>query len=549
MQKAILSVELCFAFFFLCKFITYFSVNKIPSYGEANFYTADLMYYIGNSIEMVKEFPTKDFRWYTQPYKYNLFGSAQMALVQMVMRIPMTVLEFSYGFIQPCILLVFSMYTLFKRLGLQIKFCALGLVSAFLASGWESGTFCTYAAHIYIVSFGFDISLAYMMLSILFYILYIQEKRINGKILILLLLFLMACTGSKAPIAVVLMAAFGIECAYRFIIKHSYKSTPVVGLCMLSTFLLIFFGITSNGFNTLNGNGNSLTLQPLRNVMNSRVGSSIISFLPSALPLSVKCLIAVIIYIALSVPGLGILSVMILKCRKIINRDVLERNLIFLNVIIVGIIFGFITDQNGYSQMYFILAVIPSVTVLLMKVLSEIYIRRNRCAVAVVTIIIVMLGIFQVYQYKHYYKTGVINLVRGIDNVWSENQVNLVTYEEYEAYEWIRDNTDEASLLASNVILQTNQGRSFVTGAFSERHLWLEGWEYGYVVRSEEEVLFQKDLMTRVMENDTKAVEELINDRVDYLIQIKRVSPDFALDMQYGQLVFENDSVCIYSIN
>ncbi len=532
---------------FLCRFFLYFSVNKIPSVGETNFFTADLMYYIGNSVEMAKECPPMDFRWHIQPYKYHLFGSAQMALLQMVVKIPMVMLEFSYGFIQPCILLVFSVYSLLKRLGIRTKLCALGLFAVLFMTGWEEGALCTYAAHMLIVPFGFDIGLAYMMLSVLFYLLYLREEKINAGILSALLLFSAVCTGAKGPFAVVFVGAVGIDCAYRFLVKRAYKPTLAVGFGVLGVFLLIFFGVISEGFNTVSG-GNGLKVQPLEIMLDSRAGGAALRCLPAWLPRGVRYGLATAAYLLLAIPGLGMLPVMLLAIRKKINRDALEKNLIFIYPVVIGIALGLATSQSGYSQMYFLFAGIPFVSVLVIKALSGMDGRHKNLVRGGVAAVILLLGAYGCYQYKGYFKTGMENLTKGPGPGWQTEQPNLVTYEEYEAYEWIRKNTDENSLLVSNVMLRPNHGRSFVTGAFSERHLWLEGWEYGYVVRSAEEVTRQQDITARAMENDAGAIETLVNEGVDYLVQIKQVSPGFQLEEQFGILVFENNGVCIYRL-
>lgn len=532
---------------FLCRFFVYFGVNKIPSAGEANFYTADLMYYIGNSVEMAKECPPMDFRWHIQPYKYHLFGSAQMALMQMVVKIPMVILEFSYGFIQPCVLLVFSIYSLLKRLGLKKVFCALGVYAVLFMTGWEEGTICSYMAHLLIVPFGFDIGLAYMLLSVLFYILYLREEKVNGGILLALLLFTAVCTGAKGPFGVVLAGAVGIDCAYRFLVKHVYKQTLAVGLCVLVIFLSVFFGVISEGFSTVNG-ANGLDMMPLSIVQDSRVGGAVFRRLPATLPQGLRYLLATASYLILAIPGLGMLPPIIFAVRKKINRDVLEKNIIFVYIIVIGGLLGLFTSQSGYSQMYFLFAGIPFVAVLVTKALSGMVGRFKNLVAVGMAAVILLLGIRGYNQYQDYYETGSKNLKKGPGTGWQTEQPNLVTYEEYEAYEWIRKNTDENSLLVSNVMLRPNHGRSFVTGAFSERHLWLEGWEYGYVVRSAEEVTRQLDITARAMENDAGAIETLVNEGVDYLVQIKQVSPGFKLEEQFGILVFENNGVCIYRL-
>ena len=68
------------------------------------------------------------------------------------------------------------------------------------------------------------------------------------------------------------------------------------------------------------------------------------------------------------------------------------------------------------------------------------------------------------------------------------------------------------------------------------------------MVRSAEEVTRQQDITARAMENDAGAIETLVNEGVDYLVQIKQVSPGFQLEEQFGILVFENNGVCIYRL-
>lgn len=107
---------------------------------------------------------------------------------------------------------------------------------------------------------------------------------------------------------------------------------------------------------------------------------------------------------------------------------------------------------------------------------------------------------------------------------------------EYEAYEWIRDNTEMDAIFLSDVFFINRYESYFYPGAFTERR-----------------ILFNRndDIIDRgwaCYHGDENAAGSFKKDGVSYIIQNKYRSPDFRLSETLGENVFENEEMAVYKL-
>lgn len=530
----------------------YCSTNDIPPVNGEAFYTADLLYYIGNAIELGKGYPPMDFRWYTQPYRYHFFGSMQLMVLQNFMNAAMTTVEFCFAYIQSSILLVLGAYTLVSRLKINYSLRIWSVFTMYFVMGFEQLTLIMYSHHILVAPFGFELGLAFLLYTLCFVVMQLKEKEFKISIFIGTLMMFVACVGSKAPIAIVLLGALGVLCGYYIFVKHQFKIGIIYAIGFLGIFLLIYFGVASQGLNTLNTT-RGISLSWFTIIKESGFAVAYDKLLSLNIPIVIVEIVVAIIYLIVCSPWVFIpfFVVFVIWAIRIKESTILE--FLCLGGVIVGVLLTFLTNQEGKSQMYFLMSAYPFAIVFTAMKLQSIYVENFQNTLKKITISILVIFTIagvgnMLFQSKGYLKLGLSNLLNNTYATYEINQPNLMQYEEYQAYEWIRKQTDKDALLVSNVMLQEHQSRSFVTGAFTERHLWLEGWGYGYVSRTEEEVSKHTQLIEAVMEGDHNAIEQLIADGVDYIIQIKRISPQFQLDSTYGKCLYNNKQVAIYSL-
>lgn len=537
---------------FIIRFVIYYGVNIVPFGESGTFYTSDLLYYIGNGVELSKGYPPMDFRLYTQEYRYHFFGSLQLAVLKMFLNSSTAVAEFCFAYIQSIFLLVFGAYMFLKQLQTKYFYRIWGMVSLLFVMGFENYTLNTYSYHLYVVPFGFEIGLAYVLFTMSMVLLQMREKKFSWLILVGTLLMFAVSVGSKAPIATVLLAVLGMVCAYYLFIKKQFKTSILYGAGFLTVYLIIYFGVVSMGLSTLN-TPRGLSLGWFDIIMDSGFGSIYQKLITMGIPTLLACILLVIPYLIACNPvvfGVFLLTVVIwtLTIKKTQPMDIF-----CLTGVIVGCVFAFSTNQEGKSQIYFLMGAIPFAVGFAILNLNKLEWKPNmlfyKKTGAILLTLLTVLGFFgMIYGYKGYFKLGVSNLLSIPSVVYDVGQTNLLTQKEHEAYEWIRENTQEDSLFVSNIMLQEHQDRSFVTGVFTERHLWLEGWGYGYITRSKAEIVKRVNTIFRTFSGDIKAIEELKKDGVDYLIQIKRIEPNLKTQLVGTIKVYENEEVIIHEL-
>jgi hypothetical protein len=110
----------------------------------------------------------------------------------------------------------------------------------FFTAGLESYTYMNNIAHVITSPFGFDIGLALGMFFFCFVILQWQQKEFNIRTFIVTLFVFLACSGTKAPIACVLLCGLGVFCLYWMFIEKKWGMGFLYGTgCFLILVLLL----------------------------------------------------------------------------------------------------------------------------------------------------------------------------------------------------------------------------------------------------------------------------------------------------------------------
>lgn len=533
-------------FMVFAKVILYYGVNKIPAtLGTENFIAADILYYIGNMIELAKEYPPVDFRWNTQLYKYHYWGSLQLSVIKLFMNSSASVVELCFGFMQGPMLLVFAAYTLFHKIANRMILQVWGICSIVVTAGIETLTFATYTAHLYVIPFGFDIGLAFVLYTLYFMVRQIKYEKIQWNTLLCTAIMLAVAVGSKAPIAVILMIALGILCAYELFVKHR-KNGIIYGIVLLATFITIYFGVVSNGFSTINS-ARGLNFAWIQSIKDSQFWTLYTEIFAGNILKFIGLPLILILYILLCNPNIFITFIISIGyCIRHKSKVDIIAIASFLTAI-GAVLFTFVTVQEGKSQMYFMMAAYSFGTIFSVIIFDHANILNKRILIFIGGL--TMIGILLMpLQHAGYIKKGLSELSQTTEKMYDIEQCNLLTYSEYEAYNWVRVHTPEDAMLASNVMLQENQGRSYITGVFTERHVWLEGWDYIYEKDMMQTIENKKAIIKGAMEGKAEALDVLKNEGVSYLVQIKRVSPKYITEKLSDAQVFENEEVIIYQI-
>lgn len=139
--------------------------------------------------------------------------------------------------------------------------------------------------------------------------------------------------------------------------------------------------------------------------------------------------------------------------------------------------------------------------------------------------------------------------LQGVSDFDGEEN-NSLTWEELQAYTWVRENTEEDAWFVTNVITHDEQYQSFVVGAATERQMYLEGWRYVIGVMEQETVFLRREQVRAFFAGDREAGRELLEAGVDYVLWTERYGTlTEELEQLFGKEVYRNDAVRVYRLS
>lgn len=528
-------------------FFSYCCNNLLPIAANGNDYYNDNLYWIGNSIELALEFPPMDFRNSTNPFHYHYFSSIQMAVVALLTKGSAVEIGFAYSYVQSAVLLAFSCFCFIRAFVKRSYVTAIALVILYLSAGKTSTTWVTFGGHIYQSSFGMDIALAFSMLT--FYVFSRQlTENFQWRTLFISCLFFICALGCKGPVGAVLLCSLGILCFFWLFKERDWKKSIIFGVSLLVLFAVIYTVFLSGvGAQTLTvGSEDSRQLSIIQIPQITPVYNAILGWRVNV-PVFIKEIIFMGYYCWKSHMPLFYMFAIVLAFKAVLVRKItiVEGSCIFAGV--CGTVCTRIFKHFGYSQMYFLMAAYPffllAASIAWDQVLEKIKTGTGKPVKASLLIAfeigIIIISSNNIYTnvfvaseemgYGNCLKNGYLKITgQAVDVIYANTYVSPA---DYEAYQWIRKNTDEMSLCVNSRYAVDSYNRPpLAEGAFTERHMYTANIE----------------LIKSCMQNDTAAIDELCKRGVSYIIQAKQIFPDF--HCPGGEKVYDGETVAVYDI-
>jgi hypothetical protein len=237
---------------------------------------------------------------------------------------------------------------------------------------------------------------------------------------------------------------------------------------------------------------------------------------------------------------------------KITNQDIF-----LITMASVGIVLTYLFEHRGGSQLYFIMFSIPFITVCGMKWLNENYNRLNNWLNLIILFLFIIASISAVSMVSYQIQRGnfYTTMVLKEKNKPGDHRIypDAITSYEYEAMQWLNKNTDNKALIASNRWYydqdkSSSHSRYFYFSTFSERQLYLEGWDYTYPYVKDNLVPHKIEVCNQLYSGtgfDKKLIME--NENIDYLIVSKFIQKDLQCFDEQLEKVFDNRDIAIYS--
>lgn len=524
-------------------YIFVFSLRWAMTEHGKDFYN-DLLFWIGNTIALKEKFPPIDFRALYEGYKYHYFGSVQQAVVALVTERPVFNLAVRYSYIEGVLFLGLSVSCITMRLIKNSKVVLFTILLMLFSTGFEEKSVVTYIWHIYQVPMSFEIAVSFELIILLLLIIQNQEKKVNPFILIIMAFSMAVCTGTKGPVGAIALFGVGVMCIYWMFVRREYGKAILYG-----TVTLLSFGVVY-GF-LLADRHQAYVIEPVvtdaANSVQGTIASGDVSGMLADKLVSVLMGIAGYFrYIFLANPWTFV-PALLFCAYKIIRRSISIEQTVMFGMMVIGSALGYHMHYGGDSQMYFTLAVFFMAALLtgigFDNYCSFLQIKKPRYKVIESIVISVLFLIVVSSTFRWNYRRSFQEHARiGLAYLNNKPCENITTWNwvmsqsEYEAYEWIRDNTEMDAIFLSDVFFINRYESYFYPGAFTERR-----------------ILFNRndDIIDRgwaCYHGDENAAGSFKKDGVSYIIQNKYRSPDFRLSETLGENVFENEEMAVYKL-
>lgn len=529
--------------------------NAFPPRVPENVIFNDMMYWIGNTISLTKEYPVYNFRKYPQyPYTYHFFSSMQLAVVSLVTGIRPVVVSLGYSVLQPVLLITLGAYSLFARLLTERKLRKIllpaALFTVFFVEGSVALTNVSYTLHLLIASFGFDIGMGLFLFFWLVLVMQLKEKEFNSRLLLLSLLFFMGTLGAKSPFGAMALLAMGIACLVWLFGKH-FKKAFLYGLPILAGFVILYIFVVNLGSSDqpetsivqtfLNETPHIYRMSGFLQVQHDRwMALCGVRFLRPFWNLLFTPFAMIASNYVIYVPFFFFLFLRIWFLKKWELFDTLTVLSAF-----AGAVITMNWGNPDFSVAYFMMTGYMTSIAFILRTVQQLwengaYFNRYRT---------VLLGAAGALLLVCGFREALVNdntigdrcargwqcLVRPEEVTADRDARDYISADDYAACEWIRLNTPQDSVITGNKGLQLgrNEGsrHTRVTGIFTERFV---------VTDDDSDALFFDLDFDRLT-----ALKEL---GVSYILYNATATPGFVLPEEYGEIVYFNETNVVYSL-
>ncbi len=386
-----------------------------------------------------------------------------------------------------------------------------------------------------------------------------SERRRAGDVMLLAVL-VMLNTGIKGPMAVVLVGGMVGTVILGLIMRQvNWRVAAATAISAVAFIFIYVYVVGARGVSSTNAGGNSLiNLWEVTDIffLKGRVAD-----LFSNRALSMVAVLAAFVLISLTAFTLPFILGYIRELWMVLSgrKDFSFSRVTVYASCMVGLIALMVLNYSGHSQVYFGFAALILVPIIAFWYLEDIQVTKPKLAKVIAVIFIVCLCFTAVTEAQDYAR-----LVSNAQKHYEKRDRNSHKYrnvstDEYEALVWIRDNTPEDSLIASDRYYSVSlkdyscdvrgHNTHFAYAIYSERDQYLEGSGFSLpsdMIETRVEMINNIDSMMDSKNAERGDLARSLD--VDYVLVSKRFNKAGDLSNEDYKLVYTNDDVDIYEV-
>lgn len=529
--------------------------NPMPTQVGQVSYNQDLLWTISNTSSLIRSFPPMVGRISGITFRYHYFVSIHLAVMCIITKMSAIYSFYKFSQIGKIFFLVFSIYGLGQKI-FNNKSKALFLTWVFFFTSCASMKYilkndCGYFlnigfCHLIDEPFGFELSLAFVFIFISLLVTLLREKQFNFRYITALTFVFIAATGSKGPNGLIILSVLLAVMLINIALKRCNKNLVAVSILISISFFIIYYLL----FYTKNANANnSMFFYPGYTLDQGIFGVKI-----SKIFGRYGHIIAIPIHFILFLPFGSFLFILWLISRIKKFSKLSNEQLIMGGMAISGTAAAYLFKNSGDSQLYFIMASTPFIEICALDWLYGNF-KKVNCILKLFIVFLFIIGsISGFYHCK-------LELINGIKQYRFVNSSKLqeeppddkcISKYEFMALDWIRNNTKQNCIVAGNRFYygygENNAPRYFYSSAITERQQFLEGWEYDSSA-STDLIDKRKQIINKILDAKTGNKGYIMQqNKIDYLIISKHFNPDFKVNENDLELVYDNRDASVYKL-
>ena len=510
----------------------------------------DNTYWFKNCIAATKGYPFPELSVLGSSLSWHMFSCFDIALFHFATGIEIYDFCFMFSPLWHVLIMVGGAYALMNEVLSNKKYVFTGMVLVLLCSSAETYTSVYYLDHLWGCSMGTADAIATSMFGMLLFFKCIGEQRVIWRYVPLAILMLVSATGYKSANGAIVLVGVGSGLAYLCIRNRK----AVIPSFLMITAIFVLFVVLCKTFiiaeNALTSStSNHRLVMNFTTIMRPELNFSIVTTLKEIGISSPITAILLIIPYMLCVhpvmPLIGLILVTLLIKRKkvfYLSYEWLSVGIPLFSMFVAGIFVFLSFNHPGFAQCYFLFSCIPFAVLLSFTIIEQ-YFNESY-------------GKHQIYLYILIGCSFIATMACAKDVYTLEGKYipdssqlshegTSLTRTEFDGLRWARANLPQDAVVVTNKVLAPIRGeRSFITSAYAERQVYLEGYSSANLPNNHlvPDRLF---LISQYFSGDTSAREKLIKEGITHVIIYKSLSDN---STETGDLLYENKEIIIRTL-
>ena len=567
-------ISVAFCIFFVLVFL-YCIVNTqyiylYPELSDSTYMNPDKAYHIGLISSLSHDYPLQS-PWISGIFiNYHIFSEILLSIPVRLFNVDPDFTTFSFGPFMTAYCFGLSLYSFFREMSSKPQRAGIYCLIVLLANPYVTRNATASLAFKFILvndnATGYGISAFLMSIVVLkkWYDAYAADKPNRYALMALSAVFIMLTTGIKGPMGAVLIASLWGAFVLGIILRKLSFKTILPMAVYTAAFILVYYTVLGSKGQT-NSSGNSLIkFGTITNIAFWK--KPLIAFLNGhgidgpAVLLIILFVFAVFFLTAFFVPFcIGYLRELYLVLSGKKPYDPIRVTV--YAACAVGLVALFFLNYSGHSQVYFGFVTVMLAPIVAFWLIEELDQSKtsSRILLRVSVLSMVLVLLLTGTGLAMYYSRHIESAVKHTDPTLKHSEYTSITKEEYEAMEWIDDNTEEDALLATDRYYSVNpekytyqnrwDNRFFLYVVYSNRFTYISGSGYS-LPESEWEI--RKEMI----ETNNKLYDGSFEDRgelarqldIDYVVVSKRFTEATDLSNADYELCYSNDDIDIYKV-